>query len=169
VSNFLGSNFLGSGFLGFGASFMLDFVLVSLILVVPVVLLGIFFAKNKSYKKHSRVMFLLSFVLLVVVTLFEVDIRLHDGIDGIAKAAGKESNVQTPFFVILLYVHLFFALSCCVLWSGTVWGAWKNFYWKEPAPNSYGAIHRKRVWISLFFLLAVVITGIMVYYFAFMV
>ncbi len=156
-----------SGFLGFGASFMLDFVMVSLILVVPIVLLGIFLAKNKIYKTHSRLMFSFSFLLLLVILIFELDIRLHGGIQGIAEAAGRGTHVQTLFFLILLYVHFFFSISCCVFWGGTLLGACKNFYWPSPLPTSYSVIHRKRAWVSLFFLFGVVVTGMMVYYFAF--
>ncbi len=158
-----------SGFLGFGASFMLDFVLVALVLVVPIVLLGIFLAKKKSYKPHSRVMFLISFILLLVVLLFELDMRLHGGIHGIAEASGKGSNVKTPFFTALLYTHLFFSFSGCLLWGGTVWGALKHFHWQAPAPTPYGMIHRQKAAVSVFFLFGIVITGVLVYYFAFMV
>jgi len=156
-----------SGFLGYNASFMLDFVVVALLIVVPALGVGIVLVKKKRFKAHSRVMIGLGSVLLGVVLFFELDMRLHGGIDGIASNAGRLANVQTPFFLVLLYVHLFFAVSCCILWGFTLRGAIKRFDLRDPSPGTYSPIHIRLARASVISIVLVAITGLMVYYFAF--
>ncbi|MEZ6046511.1 MAG: hypothetical protein R3C11_13255 [Planctomycetaceae bacterium] len=69
-----------SGFLGFDASFMLDFVVTALVLIVPALLFSIYQVKFlKNYKLHRALQLILGIVLLVAVVAFEVDTQLVHG------------------------------------------------------------------------------------------
>ena len=71
---------MGKGFLGTDASLMLDVVVTSLVVVVPVLLWSLWLAKfRRNFTLHKWVQVTLSAVLSVVVILFEVDMRLQGG------------------------------------------------------------------------------------------
>ena len=64
------------GFLGTRASLMLDVVFVSVIAVIPLLLWSISLVRyRQNYRLHKRIQVMLGLVLLVAVTLFEVDMR----------------------------------------------------------------------------------------------
>ncbi len=67
------------GFLGTRASLMLDVVFAAMFVVLPVLAWSIQQVRyHRRYVLHKRVQLLLGTVLLVAVTLFEIDMRLND-------------------------------------------------------------------------------------------
>ncbi|MGC3968190.1 MAG: hypothetical protein QM775_12715 [Pirellulales bacterium] len=66
------------GFLGTRASLMLDVVFLAMFAVVPILFWSIYLVRAKrNYRLHKQVQVTLSLVLLVAVTLFEVDMRCY--------------------------------------------------------------------------------------------
>ena len=69
-----------TGFLGYPTTFMLDFVVCALVLIVPLLLYSLWLVKVKrNYKAHMQFQLGLGLILLVAVTAFEVDVQMVHG------------------------------------------------------------------------------------------
>ena len=105
---------LSNGFLGYPTTFMLDFVVCALALVVPLLLWSLWLVKfRRRYVAHKRLQIALGIILLLAVTAFEVDVQMvHGGWENIVAKqqlsldalTAKISSVR-PY----LLVHLGFA------------------------------------------------------------
>ncbi|MCA9079871.1 MAG: DUF420 domain-containing protein [Planctomycetaceae bacterium] len=161
---------LQQGFLGNDASFMLDFVVVALVLVVPVLLYSLFVVKvQHKYGLHKFLQIALGAILLVAVLAFEVDMRLHGGWEQIINkdpAAPRLSEAQLADVRQVLYVHLIFAISTPFLWGTTLVLALKRFG-KPPIPGAHSRLHKTLGWLSVLDLVATSATGLWFYYVAF--
>src|SRR5262245_4879658 len=105
---------LRDGFLGNHASFMLDFVVVALVLIVPILLYSLYAVKfRRQYALHRVLQLLLGAVLLVAVALFEVDLHFVQG--GWEKVVAKRpeplTTEQLAQVRTVLRIHLIFAIS----------------------------------------------------------
>ena len=153
---------MGEGFLGYDTSVMLDVVVLALVVVVPLLVVSLCQARfHRRFQVHKRMQLLLGVVLLVAVSLFEVDMRLHGGF------CAMSQNHSTAMHV-LLYVHLFFAISTVVLWVTTISLALRRFR-SPPEPGTHSSLHRRLGWLATLDITATSITGLLVYYFGFVV
>ena len=67
---------MSHGFLGYSSTFMLDFVVTALVLIVPVLLVSLYLVKvRRNYLAHRNLQLVLAGVLLVAVVAFEVSER----------------------------------------------------------------------------------------------
>ena len=157
------------GFLGFRTSFMLDFVVVALVLIVPVLVYSLFAVKvQHRYGLHRRLQLLLGVVLLVAVGLFEIDLQWIQG--GWEKVVGKRevklSAEQLAFARQVLHVHLCFAISTPLLWATTIGLALRHMP-SPPQPCLHSKLHKTLGWLSTIDLVLTSVTGLVFYYFAF--
>lgn len=130
------------GFLGTRGSLMLDIVFLAMFLVVPTMLYGIWQARSRhNYKLHKTIQLILGAVLLVTVTLFELDMRFGGG--------WRERAAPSPYYGVndewapvwtLLTIHLVFAISTTLLWIFVVVRALQKFP-NPPVPCEYSARH----------------------------
>ena len=151
---------MGEGFLGYDTSVMLDVVVVALLVVVPLLVVSLCQVRfGRRYLVHRRLQLLLGMVLLVAVSLFEIDMRLHGGFWAMSK------NHSTAMHV-LLSVHLVFAISTVVLWVTTIMLAMRRFR-SPPGPGDHSGLHRWLGWLATLDITATSITGLLVYYFGF--
>ena len=155
-----------SGFLPYHATFMLDFVLVALFLVIPILIFGLMQAHKGNYLLHAKTMIFLGLLVFVVVIAFEIDMRFHGGIEEILIKA-ERSLAYTSGFQTLLKIHLFFAISTCLLWIYTTIFAIKKFGLKNPQPGAYSKSHKILGKLTSLDVFGVAITGFAVYYMAF--
>lgn len=160
---------MSHGFLGPDAStFMLDFVVTALVLVVPALLASLYLVKFKrNYVAHRNLQLALAGVLLVAVIAFEVDIRAHGGwreIVGARKLPLSAEQLETVKWT--LYVHLVFAISTPLLWGTTIALALKRIP-KPPAPCEHSRLHKTLGWLSVIDLVLTSATGLLFYYRAF--
>ncbi|MCA9039239.1 MAG: DUF420 domain-containing protein [Planctomycetaceae bacterium] len=160
-----------SGFLGFDASFMLDFVVTALVLIVPALLFSIYQVKfQKNYKLHRALQLILGVVLLVAVVAFEVDTQLvHGGWENIVNkdsTAPRLDEEKLSTVRQVLWVHLIFAVSTPFLWAATIILALKN-YSNPPIPGPHSSTHKILAWASTIDITLTSVTGLIFYYFAF--
>jgi len=159
-----------NGFLGFGASFMLDFVVVALIAVVPVVLWSLYAVRiQRNYAMHRTLQILLGAVLLVTVVAFEVDMRMQGGWQAIINKPGltpRRSPDEIETIRKVLYFHLVFAISTPFLWGTALVLALKRFS-RPPLPGAHSRLHRRLGWTATVDLVMTSLTGLVFYYFAF--
>ena len=158
------------GFLGFKASFMLDVVVCALIVVVPTLMCSLYAVKvRRNYALHKALQIALGGVLLVAIGLFEVDLRMQGGIAGIlAKRWRPLSPNERESFNALLFVHLFFAISTVFLWAVTLILALRRMP-VLPAPCDHSRLHKLLGWLSAADITLTSVTGLLVYYYGFVV
>lgn len=161
---------MSNGFLGYNASFMLDFVVSALVLIVPVLLLSLYLVKvRRNYRWHRNLQTALGLVLLVAVSAFEVDMRLHGGWEHIVNkdpASPRLSPVQMERVSQVLMVHLVFAISTPFLWGVTLYLAWRRFG-RDPQPGPHSQLHKTLGWASVLDIVLTSMTGLWFYYVAF--
>lgn len=161
---------MAKGFLGYPSTLMLDVVVCALILVVPVLLFSIYLVKyRRSYLWHRRLQTGLGLALLVTVCLFELDMRLHGGWQAILKQrAVLLTEEQLQWVSRILLVHLVFAVSTVVLWAVTLTHGWKRIP-HPPQPSPHSTTHKRLGWLSTITLILTSATGLVFYYYAFMI
>ncbi len=155
------------GFLGTRGSLMLDIVVLAMFAVVPLLGWSIYLARYRHrYSTHKRVQLTLAAVLLVAVTLFEADMRVHGWVDR-ARASPYygTQDASGPLFAVL-YVHLAFAISTCVLWVVVIARALRNFP-SAPTPNRHSASHRFWGRLAAADMVGTAVTGWLFYWMAF--
>lgn len=166
----LSGNPMRNGFLGFDASFMLDFVVVALVAVVPVILWSLYVVKvQRNYALHRLLQIALGVILLVTVVAFEVDMRMQGGWERIINkdlASPRRSPDEIATIRQFLYVHLLFAISTPFLWGTTLALALKRFS-APPLPGPHSRLHKTLGWLSTVDLVLTSATGLAFYYIAF--
>jgi putative membrane protein len=160
---------LQNGFLGNKASFMLDFVVVALVLIVPILLFSLYSVKvRRRYALHKNLQLLLGAVLLVAVGAFEIDLHFIQG--GWEKVVAKHDPPLAPEQIgtvrTLLRVHLIFAISTPFLWATTIILALRNFPC-PPTPGPHSSLHKVLGWLSTVDITLTSVTGLIFYWFAF--
>lgn len=159
------------GFLGYDASFMLDFVVSALVLIVPVLLYSLWAVKvRRQYALHRNLQMLLGIVLLVAVAAFEVDTQLvHGGWRNIVNKdpdAPRLTGEALQHAERVLQVHLVFAISTPFLWATTLLLAWRRFP-NPPVPGPHSRMHKVLGWLSVADIVLTSLTGLWFYYVAF--
>ncbi len=156
------------GFLGTRASFMLDVVFLAMFAVLPNLGFSIFLVKyRKRYSLHKKIQITLGVVLLIAVSLFEVDMRFISGWEERARLSpyyGTPDSSGLVFYT--LYIHLFFAVTTTVLWILVIVRALRNF----PTPPQPAEHSRKHIFwarLAAIDMFCTAITGWTFYWFAF--
>lgn len=141
---------------------MLDAIALAMFVVVPTMLWSIYLVKyRKKYELHRRIQLILAGGLLIVIVLFELDVRLH-GWQQYAKASPYFDTWLFPF----LYVHLAFAISTTVLWVVAIVGALRHF--KPPiGPNAYSPRHKRIAKLAALDMCCTAVTGVTFHWLAF--
>lgn len=155
---------LTRGFLGYQTSFMLDFVVVALVIVVPLMIWSLVEVKARRFENHRKLQMLLALILLVAVTLFEVDLQWIQGgwrniVDRHEPPLSTEVIGRSTW---LLRIHLVFAISTPILWVVTLIGALRN-YAKPAQPSAYSTTHKRLGWLSMIDLVLTSVTGVIFY------
>lgn len=159
------------GFLGYKTSFMLDFVVCALAIIVPLMLYSLWLVKVKrAFTKHKWLQLALGIILLVAVTAFEVDLQIvHGGWENIVRKSHPEDAalaVKVAEAQPYLWVHLVFAVTTPVIWFTTLVLAFRRFS-SPPLPNKHSRLHKTLGWLSTIDITMTAITGLIFYYIAF--
>lgn len=162
---------LTDGFLGYQTSFMLDFVVCALVVIVPVLVASICLVRfGHRYSQHRILQTGLCVVLLIAVGAFEVDLQVvHGGWENVvakgysdeALLAERISRAQ-PW----LWLHLVFAVSTPLLWIVTLAMALRQFP-SPPLPSAHSRLHRRLGWLSTIDVTLTAVTGLIFYYVTF--
>lgn len=150
------------GFLpGSRGTFMLDFVSLAMLAVVPLLLLSIWLVRRKRYRLHKKIQIFMSSALLVTIVLFEVDIRYH----GWKHLAQVSPYYETWLFPVF-YVHLAVAISTTFGWAYTFILALRKMP-NPPGPSPFSSRHIRMAWLSSIGMIATAVTGWLFYWAAF--
>jgi hypothetical protein len=152
------------GFLGTRAPLVLDVLCLAMLGVVVVLAWSVYQVKfRRRYRLHKWTQIKLGAILLVVVILFEVDIRMH-GWE--SRAAGEAGGRPADAVWYALYVHLVFAVTSIILWPITIFLAVRNFP-DPPRPGPHSRIHVPLARLSALDMVLTAATGWFFYWVAF--
>lgn len=141
---------------------MLDVVAIAMLAILPVLTWSIWLVvRKRNYQLHKRIQLSLGSVLLVAVTLFEVDIRMY-GWRHLAEPSPYYGGLLTP----VLYVHLFFSIATTLLWIITIALALVKMP-VPPRPCAHSKRHRLLGRLSAAGMYCTAITGWTFYWMAF--
>ena len=146
---------------------MMDFVVVAMVLVVPVMWWSIWLSRAKRhFPLHRAVQTVLAVVLLLAVIGFEVDVRLN-GWEHRAEASRYWSGDGWNDAVhCSLLVHLLFAIPTPFLWAFVIVRARRKFP-NPPAPSQHSRQHRLWGRIAAVWMTLTAVTGWAFYWLAF--
>ena len=155
------------GFLGTRASLMLDVVAVALVALLPSVAVSIYLVRvRRKYLLHKRLQLTLAAVLLVTIVAFETDMRIN---------GWQARAVESPYFhspsgvsplMLVLWIHLSFAITTPILWAVVVVQALRHFP-RYPAPTRHSRAHKFLGWTAAIDMVGTAVTGWIFYWMAF--
>ena len=153
-----------NGFLGTRATLMLDVICLAMIAVVAVLGWSIHQVRRyQRYHLHKRVQLTLAAILLVLLTVFEVDVRLHGWQE---RAAGQIGGQASSAVLITLSIHLFFALTTVGLWITLIVLALRRFP-SPPVPGQHSGFHRRWARLGAWDMVLTAVSGWVFYVMAF--
>jgi uncharacterized membrane protein YozB (DUF420 family) len=148
------------GFLGTDADILMDVVVCSLAIVLPLLAVSWRWVRAKHYTRHRNLMISLGSTLAVVVSLFEIDVRLAGGAFGLAKNSGLAG---TAVMNASIWIHLPIAAFTALLWLTLILVSMRRFP-KPPAPTEeFSAKHRFWGRIAMLAMTLTGLTGIELY------
>jgi putative membrane protein len=127
------------GFLGTRADVLMDLVMLSFIVILPMLIWSWRLARHKQqYRLHRKVQLALALTLLIVVGIFEYDLSQSGGIFELTKGSTYDG---TTLLNTVIYVHTLFAVAASVIWLGLITiSLWK--FGSRPEPGSFSGAHR---------------------------
>jgi uncharacterized membrane protein YozB (DUF420 family) len=151
------------GFLGTRASLMLDVLVVAMAAVVAILGWSVYQVKfRRRFRLHKWTQITLGVVVLIIVILFEIDVRLHGWQSRAASGMGQPETIVW----YALYVHLIFAITSILLWPVTIILALRNFP-NPPMPSVHSRIHVPLARIAASDMVMTAVTGWIFYWLAF--
>ncbi len=142
---------------------MLDVVFLAMFVVLPVMGWSIAQVRyRRRYLLHKRVQLTLGLVLLVAVSLFEVDMQLLTD----WRARAKPSPFYPDAVNTSLGIHLFFAVPTTFLWIYVIVQALRKFP-TPPVPGAHSRSHAFWGRLAAMEMTMTAVTGWIFYYLAF--
>jgi hypothetical protein len=152
-----------AGFFGTRADLLLDLVIASLVLVVPVLLVSWSRVRGGHYSQHKAIQIALFVVLGSAVLAFELHMR---DLGGIFVATRESAFAGTATLNNWIYVRTVFAIGMALVWILLVAGALWLFP-RPPRPVKGSQIHRYLGRLGMVLALGAGVTAIPLYYYGF--
>ena len=155
------------GFFGTRGSFMLDFVVLAMLIVLPVMAISIAAVRyRRRYQLHKWLQTLLGIALLATVIGFEIEIRTFDWTMRARPSPFWMEGRWNDWVDFSLGIHLLFAIPTPLLWTYVILAAWRRFP-SLPAPSVYSRQHRCWARLAALMMTGTAVTGCVFYWFAF--
>jgi hypothetical protein len=129
---------LPQGFLGTRADMLLDLVMVSLVVVVPILAFSWLKVRAGDYALHKATQLSLLIVLTVAVLAFELNMRNLGGIFAATRASSYAGTGTLNFWI---WFHTAFAIATSIVWLALGIASVRRFP-KPPRPNAFSGAHR---------------------------
>ncbi len=139
-----------AGFLGTRAPFFMDFVTLIVALLPFLMLYIITLARKKHYKAHSLAQVGLFLVSVIVLTYFEMGVRMGGGFLNFMKG----SSVSHDYAFMVLVFHIIISIATLFIWGYTLLRV--KTHLKNETHKSYG----KRTFVGV---VLTALSGIWVY------
>lgn len=129
---------LPAGFLGTRADVLLDLVILSLVVVVPVLGYSWWQVRRHAYTLHKRLQLTLLVVLALAVGAFEANMRALGGIFAATRASRYAGTATLDFWI---WFHTALAIATTIVWLALAVVSLRRFP-VPPEPNAFSARHR---------------------------
>lgn len=154
---------LPQGFLGTRGDILMDLVVISFIVILPVLIVSWRAARGRDYSRHRAIQISLVLVLAVAVGLFEVDLKLSGGIFELTRESGYSGTVLLNS---LIYGHTLVAISSVLVWVPLIILSLRRFP-NPPVSNTFGSTHRLWGRVGMLLMMASGVSAIPLYYVGF--
>ena len=141
-------------------TWIIDLVNASFLIITPLLIWSWWRARGGAYTLHRNVQVALFLVLLVVVILFELDLR---ALGGIFKAVEQSRFAGTAWLNGMIYFHTLCAISTSFLWILLVMISLIKFP-RPPKPNAFSRWHIIFGRIGMVDMLLSAVTGVILYF-----
>lgn len=154
---------LPQGFLGTRGDVLMDLVVLSFIVILPVLVISWRAARTGDYRRHRLIQISLVMVLAIAVGLFEVDLKLSGGIFELTK---DSRYAGTELLSGLIYGHMMVAIGSVLVWLPLIILSLRRFP-NPPVSNAFGPTHRLWGRIGMLLMMASGLSAIPLYYVGF--
>lgn len=154
---------LPAGFLGTRADVLLDLVIVSLVIVVPVLIFSWLKVRQQQYSLHKSIQLMLLIVLAIAVGAFEANMRM---LGGIFAATSASSYAGTDTLNFWIWFHTILAIATTVVWLALAIVSTRRFP-KPPVPNAFSGAHRLWGRLGMILMALTGLTSLPVYIYGF--
>ena len=154
-----------TGFLGTRADMLMDIVVLSFIVILPILIWSWRLARHeKKYRLHRTVQLTLALALLVVVGVFEYDLSRSGGIFELTKGSAYSG---TAVLNTAIYVHTLFAVAASLIWLALIiFSLWR--FGTHPEPGNFSRTHRAWGKAGMITMMMAGLTSPPLYYLGFM-
>jgi putative membrane protein len=140
----------GPGFFGTRSPMFMDIVSL-IVMFLPFLMLGIIMlARFKQHKLHAQLQWVLYLISVVVVTYFEIGVRIVGGFAKFMEGSGVEHN----YALIVLIFHIAISVSTLIVWTTTLLMAKKQLQLNK---------HKRAGYLTFFGVIMTSLTGAWVY------
>jgi hypothetical protein len=126
------------GFLGTRADILLDLVMLSLVIVVPVLIVSWVKVRAGHYTLHKGIQLTLLSVLAVAVGAFELNMRNLGGIFAATAASSYAGSFTLNFWI---WFHTLLAITTSIVWIALALVSVRRFP-RPPLPTEFSSTHR---------------------------
>ena len=147
-----------TGFLGTRAPYFMDVVTLIVAILPLLVYSSILFARRKEFKLHMLTQNLIFFVSVIVITYFELGVRVGGGFDAFI----SDASVSHTYALWVLIIHILIAVTTLFYWIRTIIHG--NYsYAKKSLPGNASAAHKSMALKSMLGIIFTSFTGVWVY------
>ena len=156
---------LPAGFLATRGDVLMDIVVLAFLVILPLLIVSWWSARAANYKRHRRMQISLALLLAVVVTMFEVDLKLSGGIFALTS---ESIYAGTSLLNGLIYGHMLLAIGSTLVWVPLVIISMLKFP-NPPVSNAFGPVHRFWGRAGMLLMMASGLSAVPLYYVGFAV
>ena len=154
---------LPAGFLGTRGDVLMDIVVLAFLVILPLLVVSWRSALAANFTRHRRMQISLVLLLAVVVTLFEVDLKLSGGIFALTS---ESTYAGTALLNSLIYGHMLVAIGSTLVWVPLVIVSVLRFP-NPPVSNAFGPSHRFWGRTGMLLMMASGLSAVPLYYVGF--
>ena len=154
---------LPAGFLGSRGDILIDLVILSFALILPLLAYSWYLAKTGKYSSHRRFQLGLAFLLAVAVGLFELDLTLSGGI---FELTADSAHAGSALLNGIIYGHTLVAVTSVLVWVPLLVLSLRRFG-NPPIPGGFSAMHRFWGRAGMILMMASGLSAVPLYYLGF--
>ncbi len=147
------------GFLGTRGDLLMDIVVLSLAGILLILWYSYRLVLTGRYAAHRNVQTALGIFLIIVVAVFETDIRMAGGMAALSKGGRFDGTVLLS---ASMTIHLALSNITFIIWVVLIPLSWFKFP-RPPAPSPFSRMHRLAGKIGMIGMILTGITGIELY------
>lgn len=156
---------LPAGFISPRSDILIDVVIISFVLILPILIWSWGQVRKHNYQNHRNTQLTLGIALAIAVALFETDLRLSGGIFELTKDSPVAGTATLNFWI---YGHMVVSILTSLIWIVLIPLSLSRF--SNPArPNAFSRTHK--IWgrTGMITMTLTGLSAIPLYYYGFMI